>query len=92
MEMVENSFRFFNNKDCKYMPCHHDIDAENINCMFCYCPMNQYDDCLGNPRYIDKNDGRRVKDCSSCCFPHVPENYDAVIDFLKKKSGRNNET
>jgi len=67
------------------MPCHKDIKADSINCLFCYCPMNPYEDCPGNPNYIHKEDGRIIKDCSACSFPHNPDNYDAVIDFLKKR-------
>jgi Zn-finger protein len=26
-----------------------------------------------------------IKDCSECLFPHIPENYDKVVDFLKRK-------
>lgn len=67
------------------MPCHKDLEADSINCLFCYCPMNSYEDCLGNPRYITKEDGRIIKDCSGCSFPHNPDNYDAVIEFLKNR-------
>ena len=33
---MENSYRFFANKDCKYYPCHQGLEA--FNCLFCYCP------------------------------------------------------
>ena len=82
---MENSYKFFNNKECKYMPCHKGIEADNINCLFCYCPMNAYKDCLGNPAYIQCSDGRTIKTCIGCTFPHKIENYDAVIEFLKRK-------
>ena len=32
---MENSYRFFANKDCKYYPCHEGI--EEMNCMFFLC-------------------------------------------------------
>ena len=31
---MENSYRFFENKECQYYPCHKGI--ENMNCLFCY--------------------------------------------------------
>ncbi|MBR3646533.1 MAG: metal-binding protein [Lachnospiraceae bacterium] len=77
---MENSHRFFENKDCKYFPCHKGL--KDFNCMFCYCPMYRFEKCPGNPKYIDKGD-RLIKDCSQCTFPHDPEHYDAIMDFLK---------
>ncbi|MCR5737237.1 MAG: cysteine-rich small domain-containing protein [Eubacterium sp.] len=78
---MENSYKFFENRGCKYFPCHKGL--EHFNCMFCYCPMYNQEKCLGNPSYIEKGD-RKVKDCSQCSFPHVPENYEAIIAFLRK--------
>ena len=49
---MEASYRFFENKDCKYFPCHQGMEGADFNCLFCYCPMNPYADCLGNPTYI----------------------------------------
>ena len=42
---MKNSSRFFENKECEYYPCHKGI--EEMNCLFCYCPMNQFENCLG---------------------------------------------
>lgn len=81
---MKNSYKYFKNIECKYFPCHKvDADAE-FNCLFCYCPMNQYDDCLGTPKYI-KSNGRLVKDCSNCDYPHVPEHYEEIMEYLSKK-------
>jgi putative phosphoesterase len=38
--------------------------------------------CPGNPQFFE-NDGKKIKVCSDCTFPHQPENYDAVIEILK---------
>ena len=78
---MENSHRFFENKECKYFPCHDGLDA--FNCMFCYCPLYRLENCPGNPLYKEKED-KRVKVCTNCNFPHRPENYDVIIEFLKK--------
>lgn len=39
--------------------------------------------CPGNPVYSDKG-GRRIKVCTSCVFPHLPENYDKIMEILRK--------
>ena len=77
---MENSYRFFENRDCKYFPCHEGVDE--FNCLFCYCPLYLWEHCPGNPRFIER-DGRRIKDCTNCTFPHQYENYDVVVGLLK---------
>lgn len=78
---MQNSSRFFENKECEYYPCHKGI--EEMNCLFCYCPLNSLEHCPGNPVYIEVR-GKRIKDCSNCTFPHQPENYDVIMEFLSK--------
>lgn len=77
-----NSYRFFENKDCAYFPCHQGL--KECNCLFCYCPLYGKQHCPGNPVYIieTENGGRKIKDCSSCIFPHRAENYEKVIQKL----------
>ena len=78
---MENSYRFFENRDCKYFPCHKGLT--DFNCLFCYCPLYTREHCPGKPEYKEIN-GKILKICSNCTFPHQPENYDTIIDFLKK--------
>lgn len=80
---MENSHRFFENRECQYYPCHKGISE--INCMFCYCPMYSFSNCPGNPEYIER-DGCMVKKCTGCTYPHIPENYDNVMKVLKTHS------
>lgn len=82
---MEHSYRFFENQQCKYFPCHKGMHGEEFNCLFCYCPLNPYPDCPGKPLYRDTKEGNRIKDCSDCTFPHEPDNYEKVIAFLKEK-------
>ena len=82
--IMENSERFFSNTACPYFPCHEWNEGEPFNCLFCYCPLNHLKVCPGSPRWIERKDGQRIKDCSGCSFPHRPENYDVVIEWLKK--------
>ena len=74
---MENSYKYFENRDCKYYPCHKGI--ENINCLFCFCPLYDLEECHGNPRYTNVN-GKKIKDCTDCAFPHRAENYEAVLE------------
>ena len=48
---MENSYRFFENRDCKYFPCHEGL--KDFNCLFCYCPMYHIKNCPGNPEFMD---------------------------------------
>ncbi len=77
---MENSYRYFANKDCQYYPCHEGV--EELNCLFCYCPMYLREDCLGTPEYIERN-GKKIKNCMNCTFPHRPENYDRIMQLLR---------
>lgn len=78
---MENSYRYFENKACKYYPCHKGLT--NLNCMFCYCPFYTRAHCPGSPVYKEK-DGRTVKVCTDCTFPHAPENYDRMMQLLRE--------
>ena len=77
---MEQSYRFFENRKCKYFPCHEGLS--DFNCLFCYCPLYGRKNCPGNPQYISKGD-RTIKVCSACTFPHVPEHYDRIMQLLK---------
>jgi len=87
---MKNSKKYFKNYDCEFYPCHSiDLNLKEIeegtfdfNCLFCYCPQYHYDNCLGNPLFLDNG----KKDCSVCIFPHRPENYDKIIDFIIKNN------
>ena len=72
---IKNSHRFFENKDCKYFPCHNKTGP--FNCLFCYCPLYLKENCPGKPVYL-KIDGSVIKDCTDCTFPHEPENYEQI--------------
>lgn len=76
---MKNSYKFFSNKECEYFPCHKGV--EELNCLFCYCPLHSRKKCPGNPVYLEIR-GKTVKDCSNCTFPHRPENYDLIMKIL----------
>jgi len=80
---MENSSRFFANRECEYYPCH--SCDEELNCLFCYCPLYPMDNCPGNYRMVEK-DGKMIKSCIDCIFPHKADNYDKVMQVLKVKN------
>ncbi|WP_319559255.1 cysteine-rich small domain-containing protein [Marispirochaeta sp.] len=71
--MQKESYRWFSNRKCKYYPCHKGI--EEINCLFCFCPLYWFPDCGGS--YVLTEEG--VKDCSGCLKPHLPVGYDEIL-------------
>ena len=72
----QSSSRFAQNRACEYFPCHAGVGADDFNCLFCYCPLYALGErCGGNFAYTDGG----VKNCAGCSFPHVRENYAAVL-------------
>jgi len=84
------SFKYFENRDCKYFPCHK-MDIQDFNCLFCFCPL-YFAICPGTPRYKERNK-IMFKSCTDCEYPHRPENYKAIMDCLSSllKDGRNEQ-
>ncbi len=76
---MDNSTTFFANRDCKYYPCH--TCSEDINCLFCYCPLDHMDG-PGDYTFIEK-EGKKIKNCKDCTYPHLAGNYANVIKLLK---------
>lgn len=80
--MSEENIRhssFISNKECEYYPCHK-MDGEDINCLFCYCPLYHVKDCGGTYTFTEKG----IKNCKDCTFPHRKENYVQVIKKIKE--------
>ena len=69
-------FRFFQNTQCEFFPCHKGIPEEKFNCLFCFCPLYALGrKCGGNCTYLSNGQ----KDCSACSFPHLESNYNALL-------------
>lgn len=78
---MKNNYSFFSNKDCEYFPCHAEVDKEEFNCLFCFCPLFALgDQCGGGFKYLDNG----TKDCSSCMIPHTPGGYDHIMKMWPK--------
>lgn len=75
------SYKFFQNKECEFFPCH---KAEKINCLFCFCPLYGMD-CGGNFELIKGEKGELIKDCSKCTIPHSDGGYDYIMEKLTGK-------
>mgnify|MGYP004563349121 len=75
------SYKFFENKECEYFPCHKGSNPDNFNCLFCYCPLYALgEECGGNTTYLENG----IKDCSNCTFPHNKDNYNKIMEKLGK--------
>lgn len=83
---MKNSHKFFNNKDCKYFPCHTQINKEEFNCLFCYCPLYFIKKCGGNYSYIDIGT-KKIKDCSACLVPHKKDSWEHIVAVLTHNAG-----
>lgn len=80
-------YKFFENKDCEYYPCH---KAERINCLFCFCPLYSTV-CGGNCKWIYDRNGKLIKDCSDCIIPHTEGGYEYVTGRLAGKGDKKME-
>lgn len=79
--MEKKYFKYFQNKQCEFYPCHKMKDEEDFNCIFCYCPLYALgDECGGHFVYTAKG----IKNCSHCSIPHVKDNYDYIIKKLNQ--------
>ena len=79
--MRRNNSKFFENRDCEFYPCHNGLKYFNFNCLFCYCPFYNDTECGGNFEVLSNG----IKDCTNCIYPHVPENYDKIVERLRDK-------
>lgn len=73
-------YKFFQNKECEYFPCHKTDKPEDFNCLFCYCPLYHLGENCGGNFYITE---KGVKSCVNCLRPHKKENYEEIVKKLK---------
>ena len=72
-------YKFCQNRECEFFPCHKGVDTEEFNCLFCYCPLYTLGEkCDGNYACLDNG----IKDCSNCLIPHRRENYDRIMEKM----------
>lgn len=73
-------FKFFQNRECEYFPCHRTRDEEHFNCLFCYCPLYFAGDACGGNFTLTKTG---AKDCSACLIPHSAGGYEYILKKLE---------
>ena len=76
-----DNYKFTQNKNCEYFPCHKTEDPENFNCLFCYCPLYMMGSkCGGNFTYTAKG----IKNCTPCIIPHIKDiGYNHIQSKMK---------
>lgn len=81
-------YKFFQNVNCEYFPCHKKIKSpEEFNCLFCYCPLYSLGEECGGKFQYTKNG---LKDCSECVLPHIKEKgYEYIQKNIKKVLEKN---
>lgn len=77
MKKPKESYKFYQNNQCEYFPCHKGV--KNFNCKWCFCPLYEEDNCGGNYTILDNG----IKDCSDCIIPHQGEQgYEHILNNL----------
>lgn len=72
-------YKYFQNRECEYFPCHSGLSEDQFSCLFCYCPLYALGDrCGGNFVYLDSG----IKDCSRCLRPHRRDCYDKIMEHM----------
>ena len=84
--VCQASHAFFQNRDCRYFPCHENADQASFNCLFCFCPLYFLDQCGG-----DFTMANGVKDCTPCVKPHAPGGYERTIGCVRREIERRRE-
>ena len=46
-------------------------------------PLYGRENSPGTPEYITVGE-QKIKSCENCMFPHQPENYEVMLQFLKR--------
>ncbi|MGL4999475.1 cysteine-rich small domain-containing protein [Cetobacterium sp.] len=73
------NYKFNQNKNCEFFPCHKIENKEDFNCLFCYCPLYMLgNECGGQYKHTVGG----IKDCSDCILPHIK---DIGYDHIQKK-------
>lgn len=85
---MAEAYRYFAHRACEFFPCHAGADAEDFNCLFCYCPLYALGSgCGGDFSYLENG----TKDCSACLYPHRRAHYDALTARLAEIIERGEE-
>lgn len=76
---MEN-YKYFHNTECEYYPCHKMPEGQELNCLFCYCPLYALGDkCGGDFVYTEKG----TKKCTGCTKPHGEDGHAYVLSKIR---------
>lgn len=73
---TRNSYKFFENRSCRFYPCHKGL--KELNCLYCFCPIF--------PQRKNNAVCLVCGPCENCTFPHKAKNYSRIIKMLKKEA------
>lgn len=85
--MRKNDFNHFQNRECRYFPCHGkergtgSVPVEDFNCLFCYCPLYLVEDCGG--KYTMEDYG---KNCMECTRNHDKDSWKFIVSRIRELS------
>lgn len=65
-----DTYKFIQNKACKYWMCHEGVKEENFSCLFCYCPWFYH---CGSKEEVD---------CKECIIPHEQGSYAMILQGI----------
>lgn len=81
-------YAYFKNTECEFFPCHQVDNADDFNCLFCYCPLYALGKKCGGNFKITENG---YKDCTNCLIPHKADNYgyvtgkySEIVDIIRR--------
>ena len=73
------NYKFVQNTQCEYFPCHKGIPIEVFNCLFCYCPLYALkEECGGDYSYLSSG----IKSCMGCKKPHDCGGYEHISNHI----------
>lgn len=73
-------YKFTQNKQCEYFPCHKVENTETFNCLFCFCPLYTLgNQCGGDFEYTAKG----IKSCMKCTKTHGLNAHEHVMGKMK---------
>ena len=63
---MSEHYKFFQNRECEYFPCHKTNDPEHFNCLFCFCPLYALGErCGGGLQYTENG----IRTAPPACSP-----------------------
>ena len=84
---------FFQNRACRFFPCHEGVDADEFNCLFCYCPLYALGPACGGAFAYTASG---VKDCTACTLLHegdegagiVRSRFPEILELARRRGAR----